>query len=167
MVEATEPTQYASISKPISHVDAVDSSSASNLSKESVPDPNPDPNLPYRTLSPNANMAEFTQEKPNGEMAGPIGPDGRQYKLVTFMENDPGNPKNWSKAFKWYCTMVVAFTCFTVAFASAVITADMTGVEKEFNKSEEVALASISVFVVGFGVGEFCNRFSAIPRMCF
>ncbi|KAL1862769.1 hypothetical protein VTK73DRAFT_6656 [Phialemonium thermophilum] len=49
--------------------------------------------------------------------------------------------------------MVVAVTCFVVAFASSVITADIVGVQKSFHVSEEVALVSITVFVVGFGVG--------------
>lgn len=72
---------------------------------------------------------------------------------MQFEENDPENPKNWSKAFKWYCTMVVAVTCFVVAFASSVITADIGGPVEEFGVSEEVALLSVSLFVVGFGVG--------------
>jgi sugar phosphate permease len=75
------------------------------------------------------------------------------HKLVTFEPNDPENPKNWSRAYKWYCTMVVALTCFVVAFASSVITADIPGVVQEFGVSEELALVSISIFVVGFGVG--------------
>lgn len=74
-------------------------------------------------------------------------------QLVHFIENDPENPKNWSKAYKWYCTMVVALTCFVVAFASSVITADIAGTVEEFGVSEEVGLLSISLFVVGFGVG--------------
>jgi hypothetical protein len=49
--------------------------------------------------------------------------------------------------------MVVAITCFVVAFASSIITANIAGVEWEFNVSEEVALVSISIFVVGFGLG--------------
>jgi MFS family permease len=76
-----------------------------------------------------------------------------EHKIVAFAPDDPGNPKNWSKAYKWYITLVVAMTCFVVAFASSVITADIAGVVKEFDVSEEVALVSISVFVVGFGVG--------------
>ena len=49
--------------------------------------------------------------------------------------------------------MCVAVTCFVVAFNSSVITADIEGVAQEFNVSEEVALLSITLFVVGFGVG--------------
>ena len=49
--------------------------------------------------------------------------------------------------------MVVAVTCFVVAFNSSVITAGIIGVERSFNVSEEAALLSVSLFVVGFGVG--------------
>ncbi|KAH8905288.1 multidrug resistant protein [Coniochaeta sp. PMI_546] len=118
-----------------------------------VVDPNLDINLPYRTLSANANLAEYVVAVPSGEIPGPPRPDGGNYKLVTFLPGDKENPKNWSKVYKWYCTMVVAVTCFVVAFASSVITADIAGMTKEFGVSEEVGLLTITVFVVGFGVG--------------
>lgn len=127
--------------------------------KETRRDPNLDPDsLPYRTLSANANFDEFTTEHPSGTIKGPVVIDptaGKEiaYKLVTFVPDDPENPKNWSKAYKWYVTMIVAITCFVVAFASSVVTADLIGVEETFNVSEEVALLTITVFVVGFGVG--------------
>lgn len=54
--------------------------------------------------------------------------------------------------------MVVAVTCFVVAFASSVITADIIGVEREFDISEELALVSVTLFVVGFGVGMSHNK---------
>ena len=84
----------------------------------------------------------------------PFGDTRQDYKLVRFEEGDPGNPQNWSKARKWYCTMIVAITCFVVAFCSSVITSDVDGVAKEFNVSHEAALLPITVFVVGFGVGK-------------
>lgn len=125
--------------------------------KEMARDPNLDPDsLPYRTLSQNANFAEYTTEHPEGAIKqSAVGPEGKEteYKLVTFTPGDPENPKNWSKLYKWYCTMVVAITCFVVAFASSVVTADLIGVEESFDVSEEVALLTITVFVVGFGVG--------------
>jgi len=49
--------------------------------------------------------------------------------------------------------MVVAATCFTVAFNSAVITADIAGPAEEFGVSEEVSLLAITTFVLGFGIG--------------
>ena len=129
-------------------------------------DPDLDIDLPYRTLSANANLDEYRVEVPGGAIPGPVQPEEiarkstnhepgteRRYKLVAFTPGDQGNPKNWSKAFKWWCTMCVALTCFVVAFCSSVITADIAGVTKDLHVSEELALASISLFVVGFGVG--------------
>ncbi|KAF3056461.1 hypothetical protein GL218_06636 [Daldinia childiae] len=127
---------------------------ARSSTKETIRDPNLDVNLPYRTLSGDANLSEYTTETPSGQIPGPVEPDGeRRYKLVTFVPNDPENPKNWSKGYKWYCTMVVAITCFVVAFSSSVVTPDIAGVAEEFGVSDEVALLSITLFVVGFGVG--------------
>jgi uncharacterized membrane protein len=79
-------------------------------------DPQEDPvNLPTRILSNEANMAEYTEETALGEIPTSIfsAKSGKveKYELVTFKLNDPKNPKNWSKAYKWYCTCVVAFTC--------------------------------------------------------
>ncbi|ROW01317.1 hypothetical protein VMCG_05900 [Cytospora schulzeri] len=127
--------------------------------KETYRDPNLDVDaLPYRTLSENANFQEYTTENASGTIKGPVVVDPatgkeKHYDLVTFLPNDPENPKNWSKAFKWYITMVVAVTCFVVAFTSSVVTADLIGVEHTFGVSEEVAMLTITVFVVGFGVG--------------
>jgi hypothetical protein len=113
--------------------------------------------LPLRELNDNANLEEFTTETREGDIIRPIRSnvtgEVERWKLVTFKISDPENPKNWSKAKKWYCTMVVAWTCFVVAFASGVITAGLEGPEKTFNVSEEVSLLTITVFVIGFGVG--------------
>ncbi|KAI5240179.1 MFS general substrate transporter [Aureobasidium subglaciale] len=113
--------------------------------------------LPYRTLTENADMAEYTTETATGTITRKVTSNKtgktEDYELVTFTPGDKENPKNWSKAYKWWCTMVVAITCFAVAFNSAVITADMIGPQKTFGISEEVALLTITVFVVGFGVG--------------
>ncbi|GLB13411.1 hypothetical protein AtubIFM61612_000822 [Aspergillus tubingensis] len=102
-------------------------------------------------------MEEYTTETTTGEIIKPVrsAATGKMedWKLVTFSVDDPENPKNWSKAFKWYCTMVVSFTCFVVAFASSVITADIEGPAEQFGVSREVSLIVVTVFVIGFGVG--------------
>ncbi len=115
-----------------------------------------DIDLPYRTLSGLADLNEYVTEYPSAEIDLP----GRQtpqahddYKLVTFVPHDPENPKNWSRKYKWYCTMVVSFTCFVVAFSSAVVTSDIIGVSEEFNVSQEVGLLTVTLFVLGFGIG--------------
>nr|CAD32176.1 multidrug resistant protein [Hapsidospora chrysogena] len=102
---------------------------------------------------PRTSFANNRQQAPAGGSSQSDATVGPRHKLVTFAPDDPENPKNWSKAYKWYCTLVVSLTCFVVAFASSVISADIDGVMEEFNVSETAALVSISVFVVGFGVG--------------
>ncbi|KAE8379729.1 major facilitator superfamily domain-containing protein [Aspergillus bertholletiae] len=113
--------------------------------------------LPVRQVTREANLEEYTTETATGQIIKPVrsAASGKMedWKLVTFTTDDPENPKNWSKAFKWYCTMVVAFTCFVVAFASSVITADIEGPAEEFGVSREVSLVVVTVFVIGFGVG--------------
>lgn len=153
-------------------VDSVDSEAthAADQSQYEEHNANPPPldegdtyNLPYRTLSANANMAEYTTETATGAIAttvmSRVSGKLEDYELVTFVTGDKENPKNWSKSYKWYCTMIVAFTCFVVAFASAVITADLVGVMEEFNVSEEISLLTITVYVIGFGVGKFDRSF--------
>ncbi|KAF2227843.1 major facilitator superfamily domain-containing protein [Elsinoe ampelina] len=114
-------------------------------------------NLPFRTLSHGAQLEEYTEETTTGQILKEVQSrhTGKleRYELVTWKINDPENPKNWSKAYKWWCTMVVAFTCFVVALNSSVITADIEGPALEFGVSHEVSLLSITLFVVGFGVG--------------
>lgn len=151
----------SSTAKPSNHhAGSHDSPRDSSLSRTSTLDERLAPtmsfdiNLPNRTLSNGANLDEYIVETREGQIPGPIEPDGQhRYRLVTFQPGDPENPKNWSKAYKWYITMVVALTCFVVAFASSVVTPDIEGVAEEFNVSSEVALLSITLFVVGFGLG--------------
>ena len=114
--------------------------------------------LPYGILNDNADMQEYLEETTTGvipkrTLSRATG-KFEDYELVTFTIDDPENPKNWSKAYKWYCTMCVALTCFVVAFCSAVITADLEGPSRDFHVSTEVSLLTITVFVIGFGVGE-------------
>jgi hypothetical protein len=116
-------------------------------------------NLPFRTTTnPDVTAEEYTEETTEGYMVRtmPSNKTGKieRYELVTWKVNDPENPKNWSKAYKWWCTMTVAITCFVVAFNSAVITADIRSPAAEFGVSEEVMLLSITLFVIGFGVGK-------------
>lgn len=113
--------------------------------------------LPVRELNDGADLCEYTTETRAGEIIKPVKSNVtgqlEDWKLVTFTIDDPENPKNWSKAYKWYCTMVVAFTCFVVAFCSSVITANLEGPMKDFGVAREVSLLTITVFVIGFGVG--------------
>ncbi|KAK9460265.1 major facilitator superfamily domain-containing protein [Lipomyces oligophaga] len=105
-------------------------------------------NFPVGVVGSTADLTEYVSPHAEGYIQRPDG-----IKLVTFTPNDPGNPKNWSKAYKWYCTLVVALLCFDVALGSAIVTGDMDAVAVYFGVSEEVAILTVTLFVVGFGVG--------------
>lgn len=159
-VPVGDPTRRSSdSSSDVTHVADQPKSLHRSLTAQNAPSPDGADvvNLPIRTLSNDAALEEYTTETVDGQILREVRTNAtghiERYELVTWKIEDPENPKNWSKAFKWWCTMCVAITCFVVAFNSAVITADIEGVAKEFNVSEEVALLTITLFVVGFGVG--------------
>lgn len=136
------------------------SHSHKNKSVQSFVDPAlEDLTLPTRQLTNEANLDEYRRETRTGtipiEHLSPADGHREKYKLVTFTVDDPENPKNWSKAKKWWCTIMIAMVCFTVAFNSAVVTSDIEGVAKEFGVSQEAALLSVTLFVIGFGIGKY------------
>lgn len=155
---ASTPSDTSSINSSLEKPARPDTNTNNGQSSAAPHDSLDNVNLPYRTLADNTLMREYTHETATGLSRVKSTKSGhhtqpQDYQLVTFVEGDPENPKNWSKAYKWWCTMIVALTCFCVAFNSAVITADLKGVEETFGVSEEVALLTITLFVVGFGVG--------------
>ena len=75
-------------------------------------------------------------------------------RIVEFVTDDKENPKNFSVAIKWVYTGLLGFICFIVALGSAIVTGDLERPAAYFGVSEEVIiLASVTVFVIGFGVG--------------
>ncbi|EER33304.1 hypothetical protein CTRG_03729 [Candida tropicalis MYA-3404] len=77
-----------------------------------------------------------------------------QLRLVDWVDGDKQNPKNFSKSFKWICTVLLGLICFVVALGSAIVTGDMDAPAEYFGVSMEVMiLASVTMFVIGFGVG--------------
>ncbi|KAI0761141.1 MFS general substrate transporter [Irpex lacteus] len=77
----------------------------------------------------------------------------KNVKLVTFVPDDPQDPRNHPKWYKWWITFVCAFSVVEVAFASAVVTGDFRDIEHEFHVGNVVTALSVSLMVVGFGLG--------------
>ncbi|KAK5241980.1 Synaptic vesicle transporter SVOP, partial [Exophiala xenobiotica] len=114
--------------------------------------------VPVFASAPSTNAKEVATEEPHVcgyELRDITNADGevKLYKMVVFGPADPENPRNFSKTRKWVITMTLSWVCFAVAFSSAVITPGILGVAEHFHTSEEVALLTITLFVVGFGIG--------------
>lgn len=75
-------------------------------------------------------------------------------RIVEFIPGDKGNPKNTGTGTKWLYTMLLGMICFIVAMGSAIVTGDLESPAAFFGVSQEVIiLSSVTVFVIGFGVG--------------
>lgn len=89
---------------------------------------------------------------PNDDYGYKIDPDTGK-RLVVFLENDKGDPMQWPNSRKWLYTLILGLLCFTVAFASAVVTGNLEGPQEYFGVSKEVMILTVSLLVLGFGVG--------------
>ena len=73
--------------------------------------------------------------------------------VVTWIDNDPRNPMNYSKMKKWSLTALVAIATLAVAFVSSAYSGGAEQVIREFGCSQEIYTLGISFFVLGFAIG--------------
>lgn len=137
MADAQQPTSSSSVN-----------SSSSTAHSENCPTPSSD--MTATTAMPN----KTTTSPASGTDAFAKDPEkAATFIPVTWQEGDPEYPPNWSKAFRWFYTIVVAFLVVSAAFGSSVITGDMMGAVDSFNVSMEVSTLQVSLMVCGFAVG--------------
>ncbi|ODQ79682.1 hypothetical protein BABINDRAFT_7899 [Babjeviella inositovora NRRL Y-12698] len=74
-------------------------------------------------------------------------------ELVTFMKNDPENPHNWPNWVKWCYTLLFSCAVIMVAYGSSCVTGGLGLISEKYGVSEEVAILSCSLMVLGFAVG--------------
>ena len=72
---------------------------------------------------------------------------------VILTDNDGWNPHDISLLHKWIIVNVISQGALCVACASSTAAFTEVGIEQEFNVSHEVAILSISIYVIGLGMG--------------
>lgn len=77
----------------------------------------------------------------------------KDVRFVTWRDSDPEDPRNWSNAYRWYITLVASLAVVQVAFASAVVTGGFAEIEETFHVGEVTTALTVSLMVVGFGLG--------------
>ena len=78
----------------------------------------------------------------------------RDINLIRFDgPDDPDNPMNWGKRYKWTMTAVLAGMTFVTTFTSAIFSTAINGTSKRFQASTEVMTLGTSLFLVGFTFG--------------
>ncbi|WBW71138.1 spermine family transmembrane transporter [Schizosaccharomyces osmophilus] len=111
-----------------------------------------DLNYPFTTTRGLPDVAEYNLETEGGLYRDPtINKEGEE--LVTWEMNDPGNPHNWSRSWRWYITAINSLLVICSAFGSSVIAGDLEHVSRDLNVGPEVAALSCSLMVAGFGIG--------------
>lgn len=73
--------------------------------------------------------------------------------VVDWDDQDPANPFNWSKRYKWLITLQLAFGTWTVSFCSSSYTGGLAEMMAQLHMSREVAILGVSLYVLGFGLG--------------
>ncbi|GAA5868957.1 hypothetical protein JCM16303_000319 [Sporobolomyces ruberrimus] len=73
--------------------------------------------------------------------------------IVTWHDNDPENPLNFTSLKKWLITLNAAFATLCVAFASSVYSGGIRQMMGYFDRDIEVLTLGISLFVLGFAFG--------------
>ncbi|KAJ4397944.1 MFS siderochrome iron transporter 1 [Didymella pomorum] len=73
--------------------------------------------------------------------------------LVTWIDDDPVNPMNYSTTMKWAITMLVAIATLAVAFVSSAYSGGIAEILQEFRVAQIIGTLGISLFVLGFAIG--------------
>lgn len=82
------------------------------------------------------------------------GQQERDINLIQFDgSDDPGNPMNWGKRYKWTMTGILAGMTFVTTFTSAIFSTAINATSRKFHVSTEVMTLGTSLFLVGFVFG--------------
>lgn len=92
---------------------------------------------------------------PHRELDGESGgQQGSDINLIEFNgQDDPGNPMNWCKRYKWTMTGILAGMTFVTTFTSAIFSTAIDATSQKFHVGTEVMTLGTSLFLVGFMFG--------------
>lgn len=73
--------------------------------------------------------------------------------VVDFVPEDPKNGMTFSTGFKWVIVMFCALNTLACSLASTIFAGALFQLREYFQASQEIAILSVSLFVLGFAVG--------------
>ena len=94
-------------------------------------------------------------QSPNGlrESSSSSSSSNGELVFVTWDDNDPLNPVNWSTKYKYYMTTMAVLMSFFAATCAGIYGQGEHQMMKEFGVSREITILGISVFPLGYGIG--------------
>ncbi|KAL5091595.1 hypothetical protein Trisim1_002813 [Trichoderma cf. simile WF8] len=73
--------------------------------------------------------------------------------LVTWIEDDPRNAREWSQGRKVLTTIIMATLTLTASFVSSTYSGSRNEIISDLHASEEVFALGLSLYVLGFALG--------------
>lgn len=78
-------------------------------------------------------------------------PDTRDQIIVDWDgPDDPENPHNWSKAYRWFLTLVMGVLTLNSSFTSSLPSGTALESMMYFHVSQEVITLAITAYVIGY-----------------
>ncbi|TFY71750.1 hypothetical protein EVG20_g1245 [Dentipellis fragilis] len=87
--------------------------------------------------------------------------------VVDWDLGDPENPYNWPWKRKWLITSQLALGTWTVSFASSSYSGGISFLRQDIPMSEEVAVLGISLYVLGFALGDLSTTLDEYSPLLF
>ncbi|KAF8510228.1 MFS general substrate transporter [Hysterangium stoloniferum] len=87
--------------------------------------------------------------------------------IVDWLENDPEDPRQWTKYRRWLLTLQLSFSTWNLSFASSSYSGGLGFMTSQLHTTRTLADLGISLYVLGFGVGLVINKAYHIDRIVF
>ncbi|KAF2622136.1 multidrug resistance protein-like protein [Macroventuria anomochaeta] len=89
-----------------------------------------------------------------------------QHVIDWFGPDDPQNPRNWSRAKRFFVTFEICFLTFSVYIGSAIYTPGLMDVMAGFGVAQVPATLGLTLYVAGYGLGPIIwSPLSEIPQI--
>lgn len=92
---------------------------------------------------------------------------GKDLNVIDWYgDDDPQNPRNWSRAKKYFVTFQICFLTFSVYIGSAIYTPGLIDVTQVFGVAQVPATLGLTLYVAGYGLGPIIwSPMSEIPQL--
>jgi len=89
-----------------------------------------------------------------------------KYVIDWYGDDDPQNPRNWSRGKKFFVTFEICFLTFSVYIGSAIYTPGLMDVMQVFGVGNVPATLGLTLYVAGYGLGPIIwSPMSEIPQI--
>ncbi|KZV65936.1 MFS general substrate transporter [Peniophora sp. CONT] len=113
----------------------------------------PSASASVRDSADNRTLVEAGRQDLRDEQPRALSRDKEDPWLVEFDDQDPYNPKTWSRAKRWYLTTLGGLLVLNATFASSAPSEIVTMIGKDLGFGKEIGSLIIAVFVAGYCVG--------------